>query len=279
MNGLLLDAILLIVLLLCLAMVAVLLRPELTLDEGFQLLERDAPPSVLSRLVFPQQLIRQAGIMPNQIRLLYWPCKLAIALLLPLVLLEFPGPWGHPLVLLVMSLVGFFALDIWLLKRRAQRRIRIQQSLSFFVDLLCAYLTSGSSLSQAFDHAARFGFKPEHPLAREALLVCIELNAGQSLRKALQSMGRRTGVQELRRLAAVLEVGTQVGAPIRKTLEKQSQILLEKQRTMAIELLNRKSMEMLLPLGLVCLPMFFLLVIFPAGAQLYDAITIIKQLL
>lgn len=279
MNGLWFDLTLLLALLPCLALVFVLQRHELSLDEEARLLAAERRPGLLRRWLFPARLIRQAGIMPEQLRLLYWPCKLAVAVLLPLALLEWQGPWSQWPTLCAAALLGLFAFDLWLLRHRQRRRARIQRTLGFFVDLLRAYLSSGSALAQAFEQAARFGFKTDHPLAREALLVCAELNAGQSLRKALQSMGQRTGVQELRRLAAVFEVGTQVGAPILQTLEKQSQILLEKQRAQAAQVLNRKSMEMLFPLGLVCLPMFLLLVIFPAGVQLYDAVQILKHLL
>jgi tight adherence protein C len=279
MSGLWFDAALLVALMLCLGLVFVLQRQELTLNEEALLRDAERQPGRLARWLFPARLIRQAGIMPGRLRLLYWPCKLALAVLLPLALLEWRGPWSHWPVLLVAAIVGCFAFDLWLYRRRQRRRVRIQQTLSFFVDLLCAYLSSGSALAQAFEHAARFGFKADHPLAREAMLVCAELNAGQSLRKALQGMGQRTGVQELRRLSAVFEVGAQVGAPILQTLEKQSQILLEKQRAQAAQVLNRKSMEMLFPLGLVCLPMFLVLVIFPAGVQLYDTVQILKHLL
>ncbi|UTW08467.1 type II secretion system F family protein [Pseudomonas benzenivorans] len=279
MTGLWFDVTLLVALMICLGLVFVLQRQELTLSEEALLLEAERQPGLLSRWLFPVRLMRQAGIMPGPLRLLYWPCKLALAILLPLVLLEWRGPWNHWLALLAAAAFGFFAFDLWLVRRRLRRRARIQQALSFFVDLLRAYLCSGSSLGQAFEHAARFGFKADHPLAREAMLVCAELNAGQSLRKALQGMSERTGVEELQRLAAVFEVGAQVGAPILQTLEKQSQILLEKQRAQAAQVLNRKSMEMLFPLGLVCLPMFLLLVIFPAGVQLYDTVQILKHLL
>ncbi|AOE83780.1 type II secretion system F family protein [Pseudomonas sp. TCU-HL1] len=279
MNGLWFDLTLLLALLPCLGLVFALQRQELNLDEEARLLAAKRRPGLLRRWLFPARLMRQAGIMPARLRLLYWPGKLALAVLLPLALLEWQGPWSQWPALCAASILGLFAFDLWLLRRRQRRRARIQRTLGFFVDLLRAYLSSGAALAQAFEQAARFGFKADHPLAREALLVCAELNAGQSLRKALQGMGQRTGVQELRRLAAVFEVGTQVGAPILQTLEKQSQILLEKQRAQAAQVLNRKSMEMLFPLGLVCLPMFLLLVIFPAGVQLYDAVQILKHLL
>lgn len=279
MNGLWFDLALLLALMLCLGLVFVLQRQELSLNEETLPLDAERQSGAQSRWLFPARLIRQAGIMPARLRLLYWPCKLGLAALLPLALLEWRGPWSQWPALLIAAALGFFAFDLWLVRRRQRRRARIQRTLGFFVDLLRAYLSSGSALAQAFEHAARFGFKADHPLAREALLVCAELNAGQSLRKALQDMGQRTGVQELRRLAAVFEVGVQVGAPILQTLEKQSQILLEKQRAQAAQVLNRKSMEMLFPLGLACLPMFLLLVIFPAGVQLYDAMQLLKQLL
>ncbi len=278
MTGLWLDLAMAVALLLCLGLVFVLQRSELSPADTEMELESGPTQGRFSHWLFPARLIRQAGIMPHNLWWLYWPSKVVLALLLPLAWQEWNGQWSHWGVLLIIGSGGFFAVDLWLLRRRGQRRTRILFALAFFVDLLRAYLASGSPLSQAFEYAARFGFKGDHPLAREATLVCAELNAGQSLRVALRAMQVRTGVQELRRLAAILEVGTQVGAPILQTLEQQSRVLREKQRVQASQLLNRKSMEMLFPLGLVGLPMFLLLVIFPAGVQLYDAVQILKQL-
>ncbi len=279
MNAFWLDVILNAALIFSLTLVVLLHRYGVITDRSVLDRVTERTDQAWRQWVYPSQLMRQAGIMPDAMLPFYWPGKVIPSLLAPLALLEWQGLQQIWPLLLLSVVVGFFLIDLWLLRRRNRRRSRILYSLSFFVDLLRAYLSTGFPVAEALDCSARFGLRASHPLAREVALACAELHAGQSLRQALRTMERRCGVKELQQLAAVLEVGTQAGAPILETLDKQSRVLREKQRTLVVQLMNRKSMEMLLPLGLVSMPMFFVLVIFPAGAQLYDTLQLIKQLL
>ena len=239
-------------------------------DEGVQL---------SSSPLFPSRLIRQAGIVPRQLGRLYWPAKMLLAVVLPMAMTEVidtPVATGW---LVLMALPGFLMLDIGLLLRRAQRRRRIQASLSFLVDRIVAYLNSGYNLSQAFRQAARFGLTRGNPLAREVLLLAQELDLGRERLSAFQALAERTGVDDLRRLAAVMQVGLQVGSPVAPTLAVQAGLLRAKQLRLSTERINRKNAEALLPMLLVCLPMFAVLVLFPAALQFQAVLQLIRNLL
>lgn len=282
MAGIGLDIGLALALICCLGIVMVLLRDDLWASLGEMPRSTQtpaAPPGLLRRALWPARLIRQAGIQPAALLPFYWPGKIVSMLLAPLTLLEWAPAWSHGSLLVVVAAAGFWSLDLWLWRRRAQRRAQILHALKFFVDLLRAYLASGASLLHAFDYAARYGFRPTHPLAREAALVCAELEAGRSLRAALLAMEERTGVLEVRRLAAMLDVGTHVGAPLLDILGRQSQVLQNTQRDQIERLISRTSIALLFPLSLVSLPMFFVLVAFPAGVQVYETLQLLKQLL
>ncbi|UTW12050.1 type II secretion system F family protein [Marinobacterium rhizophilum] len=227
----------------------------------------------------PTKLVRQAGIMPQRLLFLYWPIKLLLGALLPLLLLEWRGAEWPVWILAGPALAGFFVPELWLLQRRAQRRRRISDSLSFLIDLIVAYLKAGHNLSQAFALAARYGLTPRNPLAREALLLARELEAGRDREAAFSALATRTGVDDLHRLAAVMNVGFKVGSPVARTLASQADMLRAKQVQRSTELINRKSLEALFPMLLVCLPMFLVLVIFPAAIQFYQMFQWIKVLL
>nr|WP_067290488.1 type II secretion system F family protein [Marinobacterium profundum] len=229
--------------------------------------------------LFPRRLIRQAGIMPQQMLLLYWPGKLLLAIMSPLLLMEFLGPQAMGWTLMVSATCGFFTPDVWLLRRRAARRRRIKDSLSFLIDLIVAYLNAGQNLSQAFRQAARYGLTPRNPLAKEVLLLAREMDAGRDRKAAFSALAERTGVDDLHRLAAVMTVGFQVGSPIGQALSSQADMLRAKQVQRSTELINRMSMEALFPMMLVCLPMFLVLVIFPAAVQFYEMFQWIRVML
>ena len=165
-------------------------------------------------------------------------------------------------------MLGFFAIDLWLLARRRERRARIERSLSYFVDLIASFLGAGMHLSAAFRHAGRYGFPRRHPLAGEISLVGRELEAGRDRGEALLALAERTGVKDLKSLATLLNVGFRVGASIRVTLEEQADLLRAKQREGSMKLLNRKTLESLFPLLLVSLPIFGVLVGFPVVVEL-----------
>ncbi len=229
--------------------------------------------------LYPKKLIRQAGIVPQRMLFVYWPIKVLLAVLMPLLLLEWLGAELEYWILAGPALAGFFVPDLWLLRRRAERRRRINDSLSFLLDLIVAYLNAGHNLPQAFALAARYGLTPRNPLAREVLLLTRELEAGRERKAAFCALATRTGVDDLHRLAAVMTVGSQVGSPVARTLASQADMLRAKQVQRSTELINRKSMEALFPMLLVCLPMFLVLVIFPAALQFYQMFQWIRVLL
>lgn len=219
--------------------------------------------------LYPALLIRQAGMLPAQVAVFYWIGKLILAILLPLLIAEIMGTLSLSLFLLV-ALVGFFIVDIWLLASRKQRRQSIERSLGYFIDLIAAFLKSGMNLSQAFRQASLYGLPKGNPLAREVDLVARELDAGSEREAAFNSLAERTGVTDLQRLAAVMNVGFRVGAPITETLESQSALLRAKQWEQADSMVSRKSLEALFPMMLVSIPLLLVLIFFPAAVQMYE---------
>lgn len=219
--------------------------------------------------LYPQRLIRQAGMIPSHVTLFYWVGKLILAVLLPLLLAEMLG--GLSLFsVLVSALVGFLLVDGWLLAVRRRRRLLIERSLGYFIDLIAAFLKSGMNLSQAFRQAGQYGLSKTEPLAREVDLVAKELEAGSEREAAFNALAERTGAQDLYRLAAIMNVGFRVGAPITETLEAQSAILRAKQWEKAESLVSRKALEALFPMLLVSIPLMLVLIFFPAAVQIYE---------
>jgi tight adherence protein C len=191
----------------------------------------------------------------------------------PLLLLDTASRWGwNPgfLVLLVPALFGFLLPDLWLLRRRRRRQRQIARALGYFVDLLVAFLYSGLSLERAFVRAGREGFERNHPLGWELALVGRELDAGQDPSLAFQSLAERTGVGDLRAIAAALRLGLRAGAPVRATLQSQADMLWTKRREMALKQINAAAAKVMFPVMLCGFPMFFLLTFFPAVLEILD---------
>lgn len=229
--------------------------------------------------VYPSRLIRQCGLRPVSARMLYWSGKIVGCVLLPLFTVEFYAGSMPVLVLLLPATLGFWAPDIWLVLRRRKRRAEIYNGLGLFIDLIVVYLADGRSLDDAIQQVAGHGLPVGHPLGNEARLVAQEIRAGEDRSKAFDLLALRTGVPALENLAAVLQVAHRTGAPIREALDSQSKRLRVAQTRRVGEIVNLKSVEAMLPMTMICFPMFLLLVLVPAAIQVMDVFHMIGELL
>ncbi|HXU28946.1 MAG TPA: type II secretion system F family protein [Thermoanaerobaculia bacterium] len=226
---------------------------------------------------FPN-LARQAGYDPATLSGFFLAARLIFALLLPSLLIELLAPWGVAPAsltaawLLLPALLGFVLPDLWLLGVRRRRKAKVAHSLSFFADLLVAFLHSGLSLEQAFRRAGREGFAPSHPLAREVATVGHELDAGQDPATAFRALAERTGVAELRGIASALQLGARLGTPVRTTLAAHAELLWTKRRETALKKINAAAVKVTFPVMLAGFPLFFLLTFFPAILELLDEV-------
>lgn len=228
--------------------------------------------------LYPARLIRQAGFRSEQSFLLYWAAKFALAVMMPLLLLEFLRGEAPGWMLVTVALVASFIPEVWLLRRRSKRRWEISHSLVFFIHLIVVYLRSGMSLSQAITMAATYGLEERDPLAEEVKLLTGEIEAGRERTQAFDTLAARTGVEDLKRLAAVVSIGYRAGSPIIDTLKSQAELLKSRQAQSVSELVNRKTMEAMLPMLLICFPVFIVLVLFPAVLQVFDVLRMIGEL-
>ncbi len=238
-----------------------------------------APGKAVRRLKsYYPTVVRQAGFDPDGMRWFYWTAKLVAAALLPLAVMEagnarLAAPW-----LLIPALAGFVTPDLWLLNARRVRRRKVRTSLSFFLDLLVALLHSSMGLEEAFrkaGHGLRFG-RP-NPLADEVALVALELDIGKDRSAAFQALAERTGVTELKGIAAALRLGLRLGTSVEKTLAAQAETQRNKRREGAIKQINRAAIQAIVPTLLCGFPILALLIFFPAALELLEALEFLRE--
>lgn len=235
----------------------------------------DSTRGVASRVPY-SRLVRQAGFEPGSFLLFLWLSKAALAVLLPLALLELVperfGPAGRP-ALVLSALLGFFAPDLWLLATRRERQKKIFWSLGYFLDLLVAFLRAGLSLDEAFRRAGREGFHPSHPLAQEVNLVAREIDLGKDRAAAFRTLADRTGIAAMRGIALALESGVRLGASVEATLRAQAELLRGRRREEALKKVQLASVKALVPVVICGLPLFVVIVFFPAVMEILRTFT------
>lgn len=275
MAGLLFDVLLLVLLLAAVATLVVYSRRSVLAADGIESagdaeLGRDMRE--WARGYYPR-LVRQAGFDPETWRIPYWIGKVLFALLFAyawLVFVRALSDTASPILgMIAFAVLGFFVPDAIFGLIRRSRRQKIRDSVSYFLDLVVALLYSGLGLEEAFRRAGRDGFPPEHPLSREVDLVSQELDAGQDRAVAFRALADRTGVRELRAVAAALRSGAKLGSSVETTLEAQAQVLRTKRREQLRRRINVALVKALVPVLLCGVPLFLILVFFPALIELF----------
>jgi tight adherence protein C len=238
-------------------------------------------PSVQGRIgEWYHDLLRQSGLNPSSNVLPLLLCKFFLGFFLPLFLGEVLGQFGSVLptagMLIAIGVVGFCLPELWLMRVRSRRRERIRRALSYFLDLVVALLHSGLNLDRAVLRAGRDGFSDPHPLADEVAVLGRELDMGRERSEAFQDLARRTGVVELGTIAAALRLGHRTGSGMEDTLESQADLLRFQYRELGLRRVNRSTVLSMIPVFLCGIPIFAVIVFFPASLEILETLRQIR---
>ena len=164
---------------------------------------------------------------------------------------------------LAAALAGFLAPDVGLASRVARRRRELLAGLGAATEYLALAVSAGCGLEQALAEVAASGhgaFFTE--LARRLSHARLQ---GQHATQAITGMAEQVGLPELAALAGALEAGTTQGTPVLRTLRAQAQAARERRRLALLAAGERAQVTMILPVGALVLPAFFLVILYPAA--------------
>jgi tight adherence protein C len=172
-----------------------------------------------------------------------------------------------PVWLWVTAAAGGFLLPDAMLKSRAEaRRRRMREDLVHLVELLALSVSSGLGIDGAVEQATS---TVEGPLFHELRRLLRETRLrGEPSTTAFLRLPDEAGLPDAESLAAAIRSATAHGAPVIQALRAQAQALRERRRVELVEAGERAQIRMLLPTGLLILPAFFLVVLYPAAVQL-----------
>jgi len=98
----------------------------------------------------------------------------------------------------------------------------------------------------------------------------MQLQMGKPRRDVLHDLGIRTGVDDMRALAAILIQADRFGSSIAQALRVQSDSMRVKRRQMAEEKAAKTAVKMIFPLVLFIFPGIFVVLVGPAAIQLME---------
>jgi tight adherence protein C len=215
-----------------------------------------------------EQMI-QAGYLHPHAPAVYSGVKillLAIGLLV-MTLLVLPADMETPskmTAVLVGATFIFFMPNFFLAYRLKKRHDEIYRHLPEAVDLLEICVSSGLGLDMAWNVVAEEIQRVSPVLAGSMSLTNFEMHLGVSRVEAMKHMAERTGVAELKSLAAILIQTDRFGTSIAETLQIFAESIREERSFAAQEVAEKMSVKMLFPMILFIFPAALIVMVGPA---------------
>lgn len=180
-----------------------------------------------------------------------------------------------PILGVVLFAAGFYAPNAWLRTKISERRVAIERGLADTLDLLVTCIEAGMGLDAALQRVTAETKLSSPALASELEQTFLEIQAGIPRVLAFRRLADRTGVPDLKSLAATLGQTEMFGTSVGAALRIQAEGLRLRRTQRAEERAAYVSVKMALPLILCVLPALVIVIAGPAIIRLHDAFTMI----
>jgi tight adherence protein C len=114
----------------------------------------------------------------------------------------------------------------------------------------------------------------EHaPVICEEMSLCnFQLQMGRARRDVLHDLGVRTGVDDVRSLAAILIQADRFGSSVAQALRVQSDSMRTRRKQLAEEKAAKTAVQLIFPLVLFIFPGIFVVLVGPAAIQISNTL-------
>ncbi|HEX2141405.1 MAG TPA: type II secretion system F family protein [Candidatus Limnocylindria bacterium] len=171
---------------------------------------------------------------------------------------------GFPMAMLftlVGAMFGFIGPEFWLGRKIRARSMAMVLQLPDALDLLTISVEAGLGFDAAL---AKVVEKMEGPLVNEFRQALAEIRMGRSRRDALRDVVTRADAQPVSNFIGAIVQAEQLGVPIAKVLQIQSQQLRIERRQRAEEAAAKAPVKMLFPMVGCIFPTIFIVILGPA---------------
>jgi tight adherence protein C len=166
------------------------------------------------------------------------------------------------------AIVGYLAPGQLLAARIRRRKHAIALGLPNALDLMVVCVESGLGLDQTIIQVAKELQRAHPEICDELAVVNLEMRAGKSRAEALHNLAERTGVDDLRKLVAVLVQTDRFGTSIAATLRSHSEYMRAIAYQRAEEQASKLPVKLVFPIFFCVLPSLFVVTIGPVITQI-----------
>jgi tight adherence protein C len=221
-------------------------------------------PKDMSRL---RRRFAAAGITSFAPAVVYATAEFVLPVLFALVPLRFmigPMAWVFAAI---AGIIGYMLPGLILTRMITVQKRRIENGLPDALDLLIVCVEAGCGLDQAIVKASN-ELEISHPaLAKELSLISIEVRAGKPRMEAFKNFAKRTRVDDVRQLVAMLVQTDRFGTSIAQALRTHAETSRTKRRQRAEERAAKIGVKLVFPLVFFLFPAFYVVTLGPAVIQ------------
>jgi tight adherence protein C len=170
------------------------------------------------------------------------------------------------------TVAGFFLPTVILWYIRTKRQEDIFLTLPDALDLLVVCVESGLGLDAAMRRVCEELGSHARIIAEEFSLANFQLQMGRPRREVLHDLGVRTGVDDVKSLAAILIQADRFGSSIAQALRVQSDSMRTRRKQLAEEKAAKTAVQMLFPLILFIFPGIFVVLVGPAAINIMETL-------
>jgi tight adherence protein C len=177
------------------------------------------------------------------------------------------------------ALFGYVAPVQFLSFRIRRRQRAVARGLPNALDLMVVCVESGLGIDQTMLQVAK-ELQTAHPeICSEFTVMNLELRAGSRRAEALHNLAERTGVDEVKKLVAVLVQTDRFGTSITQSLRGHADFLRTMARQRAEERASKIAVKLVFPIFFCVLPSLFVVTIGPVMTRLVrDLIPMIENM-
>ena len=151
---------------------------------------------------------------------------------------------------------------------KSQRQMEIFLTLPDALDLLVVCVESGLGLDAGLRKVTDEMKGHAKVMTEELALSNLQLQMGRPRREVLHDLGVRTGVDDVKSLAAILIQADRFGSSIAQALRVQSDSMRTRRRQIAEEKAAATAVKLIFPLVLFIFPAIFVVLVGPAAIQI-----------
>jgi tight adherence protein C len=242
-------------------------HPSLAMHDLIKKLGNLIPQSPKDVSVMQRRLIRAGMRQEGALKVLYG-AKAVGGVTLPLLMgLAVAGSnydSGNKIAaVLAAAAVGFFGPNEYVRRKAGKRQKEISRGLPNALDLLVVCVESGLGLDQAILQVSKELDQAHPEISEEFGMVNLELKAGKRRVEALRNLAERTGVDDLKKLVAVLIQADRFGTGVAQSLRAHADFMRIQARQVAEEKAAKLGVKLIFPIFFCILPSLFVVTVGP----------------